>query len=543
MVGILLPGWSPTLSGSLHPLQSGVASAATVLSFPVGSGITDSIPHQLVRTDDDRLYLFAAEGQFSKVLRAYWTPAAGLPNRSDDFVSTTVRDPREIVSVDVVYDGGSSIHVLVFNRTAPASELGEVHDYVFDTSLGAFKTPLLIASDLPTITGEYVGTSGISGGLDASGQLHLAYWSSGNHITHRAYRYNTAEHALTLTSEPTQVDFDGKSNHPAVAVSPLDDALTIAWVSEATSPARILARTRSSDGTWGAAETVSTAPLWISVNEGINIDQGPSLLIDSTGVKHVAYMEQFDNTGHYGRIHYATTRDTAWTSEALPYYTHVPTLALNSLGEVVILGHGHPNNPLPCHQMMDMCMYWRNGDGTWALPELVVAAPSGKSFDASPSVKWSAVHFNRSETIEFLFFLVNSTYADTTLYYGRIDPRVVPTATPTASATASATMTSTATATWTPTGTATASPTMTNTETPMPSATATTTPTATATMTATPSVTQTSTDTATPLSTLTATSTPTSTATARASATPTLVETNSPIGSELITLYLPLIVR
>jgi hypothetical protein len=68
-----------------------------------------------------------------------------------------------------------------------------------------------------------------------------------------------------------------------------------------------------------------------------------------------------------------------------------------------------------------LCVKRRSGDGTWGPPE-TVATPSGSdSFDASVSVKWSAVGFTRPGTVEFLFFAArNGSYQDTWLYYGRL---------------------------------------------------------------------------------------------------------------------------
>src|SRR5687768_6706718 len=82
--------------------------------FPVGQGVADVVPHQLVRAGDDRLYVFAAQAQYSSTLRAYWTVAPGLPAAPADFGGgADVSQAAAIISVDAAYDGSRTVHVLV----------------------------------------------------------------------------------------------------------------------------------------------------------------------------------------------------------------------------------------------------------------------------------------------------------------------------------------------------------------------------------------------------------------------------------------------
>lgn len=402
-------------SGSVIPTPVPTSTPPTTDKFfSIGPGSTDVIPHQLVRTNDDRLYIFVSQ-QYSPIIRAYWTTAAGFPATAAAFAgSTQITESSNPLSVEAVYDGGNIIHVLVNNNG------GVLKDHPFDITSNAFKPALSIASGNPTVAGAYIGTSGVSGMVDTTGNLHIAYWSSGNHITHRAYTYNSSTNVLTLVSGPTQVDSSGSANHPAVAISPLDNSLTVAWVSEATNPKKILAKTRTSAGVWGSIETASTAPVWTSTSAGINIDQGPSVVISSDGTKHLAYIENYDGSGDYGRIHYVSNNGSGWADQALTAYTHDPALALRSSGDIYIIGHGFPLNSA-CLDMRDMCTIKKNSNGTWGTPVLFAAHSGSNSFDASPSVKWSVVGFNQPEVIEFLFFgIINGDYDHPTVYYARI---------------------------------------------------------------------------------------------------------------------------
>jgi len=402
---------SPTASATpTGTPTTGAPSPVDARFFAVGPGGSDVIPHQLVRTSADRVYIFVS-AQYSNLIRAYWTTSPGLPNDAAAFAgSTQVTESGLPLSVDAAYDGGSIVHVLVNTR-----ETGVIKDYAFDLTTNAFKPALTLATDSHAIAGDYVGTSGLSGMVDKSGVLHVAYWSNANHILHQAYTYDAASHTLTQVGGTTTVDTAGSANHPALAVSPQDNSLTVAWVSEVTNPKKILARTRSAAGAWGNVESASTAPVWTSANFGVNIDQGPSLVVGADGTRHLAYIQDYDNTGDYGRIHYVTHSGSSWTDQALSAYSHDPAVALRGANQVVIIGHGHPSNSA-CKSMDDMCTIVKTG-ATWAAPQLFAQHPGSESFDASPSVKWSVVGWNRPDVIEFVFF--RTPYSSPTIYYAR----------------------------------------------------------------------------------------------------------------------------
>jgi hypothetical protein len=183
------------------------------------------------------------------------------------------------------------------------------------------------------------------------------------------------------------------------------------------------ARTRSSGGAWGSIEAASTAAVWTSPNAGINIDQGPSMVITADGVKHVIYIENYDGTGDYGRLHYVRNSGSGWTDLAVPgFWTHAPGIMTNSAGDIYVIGHGHPNNSA-CLSMLELCLVKRNTNGTWGTPFLYATPPGSDSFDVSISIKWSVVGWNRPETMEFAFFSANGgSYQNTDVWYGRYVP-------------------------------------------------------------------------------------------------------------------------
>ncbi len=504
--------WSPTPTSTLTPAPT----EGLVTTLSVGSGGSDVIPHQLVRTAGDRLYFFGFGGDFSATLEAYWTTAAGLPNDGAAFSGhTTLIYSANIISVSPVYDGASVIHVIT-NSTD-----GLLKDTPFDTSTNSFMPSKTLDTGL--VTGNtYVGTSGVSGTFDESGNLNVAYWSGGNHILYRAFTYNLSTDTLELVSGPTQIDTSGNSNHPNIAVSPLDNSLTVAWVSQATTPARILTRTYLG-GTWGSIQVASTSPVWTSTNNGINIDQGPALVVDPLGTKYLTYIENFRSISpyDYGRVHYVVDNGGGWNDTYAGFYTHDPSLAFDYGGNIYIIGHGYPLNAGPCTSVDDMCIYTRVSDTLWT--SQIIAAHSGSiSYDTSSSTKWTGVHLYRPETVEFVFpEIVNGDYSNSSMIYARINASGAPTPTPTTSPTP----------TESPTSTITPPPTLTPSPTASPTATLfTSTPTKTLTSTITPPPTLTPSPTAspTPTETPTAVMTPTPTLTPTPTEIPTLTFTPTP---------------
>jgi hypothetical protein len=431
-------------------------SGANNTLIRLGQGYNDVVPRQIVRANNDRLYVFAGAGQYLNRIVGYASTVA-LPTSSSQFTQiVNVTESANVISVDAVYNGGA--YILVTTNL----QNGQIHLYVFEVATQTLRPAVTLATTAATISGDYIGSSGLSTAIDLNGNFHLVYWAAGNRLTHQLYQVNNSTGQVTASGASTTVDTSGSASHPSVAVSPADNSLTVTWISEAVTPARILGRLRDAGGTWGAVETVSTGSVWTSRSAGMNIDQGPGLVSDKTGKRYLTYIEPWDSSGFHGRTHWVTGvrsgSSIVWTDQQTPYYSHDPAPAVNSANETFLIGHG--NEAFDLHHNM----YYRQitPNGGWGPEVLLASPPTGGTFDVSPSVKWAAVGWNRPDAIEFLIFnALQRNFNNTELYYVRFGssaPGATPTASRTPAATRTPTPTATATATATRTPTATATP-------------------------------------------------------------------------------------
>lgn len=538
---------TPTSTVSVTPTPTPTPTPPTGIIqnnfFKVGIGYSDVITRQLVRTNTDKVYMFSLYSTTSNTILVYWTDTPGVPLSGTDFTGHIQFNLEgQPISVDPVYDGGTYVHVLI-NMVNPGYDpanrqnaTGTLFDYPFDLSTNSFKPRIVISTDNPVRTSLPIGTAGVSGMFARDGTLNLAYWSAGDHITYVSYSYDPILNFLMPFENPTQLDTtsSGYSNHPALVISPLDGTVTVAWVwqnslSNATD-SKIYARMKIA-GIWNqsVAQVNSSAfKPWVDMNDnytdlGLNVDQGPSMVVSSDGIVHLSYNESAYANQDYGRVHYVKyTPQSSWIDTTLIdgnsnyYFTHDPSITIDAGDQIYLFGHSDWRNSSPCtpaYPAAINCYMKLNSNSTWTTPFAVVNSsgtslpPSGENFDDSVSMKWGVVGWNRPQLVEFAFFSgQTSNYWNMNLYYGTLGgPDISPTPTPTIIPTPPVTPSLTPTPTETPleTPTPTLTPTPTSTPTPAPSLTPTPTITPTPTLTPTPSLT--------PMPTPTATLTPTPT--------------------------------
>jgi len=394
---------------------------AAQTSFEIGLMGSDVIPHQIVRTNNDKVYLFGYTGDYATAIKGYWTQTAGLPQSAANFNgSVQISETEGPISVDLLYDGGNYLHILTNTKA------GKIKDYPFDITTNTVKPVITIATDSGK-NNTQVGTSGLSGQFDLQGNIHIAYWTASNTILHKVLRYSAVSNSMSTISGPTQIsgsESNGMANHPSLAVSPYDGSIMIAWIKGTDGGGDLYARIFS-QGQWQGTSKLNSSPVWTSPSAGTNIDQGPSVVIGTDGTIHLAYMQNWESVGSandYGRVHYVKHTSAGWIDQPLQVFTHDPAIGIDASQALYIIGHGHRFNiNSNCTNNTDMCVTKKSGS-SWGSTQIFANHPSNGGFDTSPSVKWSAVGFNRPETLEFIFpNTVNGSYEHTTIYYARID--------------------------------------------------------------------------------------------------------------------------
>jgi hypothetical protein len=380
----------------------------------------------------------------------------GVPTSAASFTGhTQFNVTGQPISVDAVYDGQSIVHVLI-NVVSPDLSNGTLSDYPFDLTTNSFKPAFTIDGNVPFRTTLPIGTAGVSGMVGRDGTLNVAYWSNlpgANHITYKAYAYNPVTNGFVLKEGPTQIDTnrtDGMANHPALVVSPLNGDITLSWLWQSLPfpppQAAVYARTKTASG-WGSINQVNSAAYkpWVDANPslGLNVDQGPSMVITADGTIHLTYNEDAYTSGgsnyDYGRVHYVTsTSGASWVDTLLIdglgqyYYTHDPSLTTDSSNRIYLFGHSDWRNSAPCtasYPAVINCYVKKNPNGPWTAPQQVkdkngnAVPPSNpqENFDDSVSMKWGVVGWNRPELVEFAFFSGKAqNYWDMSLYYGTL---------------------------------------------------------------------------------------------------------------------------
>ncbi len=426
-------------------------AAGQPVSFALGPGHADVTAHQVVRATNDRVYVVA--GRMGSNVVTLYASTIALPTSVANFTSasTTTVDGRDAMMVTAAYSTQNTTLIPVFVQTTG----GALYLHVFDTGSNTFRAGLQVATGLPVFRDDdlYLGTVGSSVMADSTGRFHAAYWT-GTQATNQptfdaaiqycSFTYNAAANTLSGCSPTAVTTGTGVNTHPVVAVAPNDGSVTVAWLQGFDSSAQIVARTKPASGGFGSLQVVSTQAPWTGRSTGnlpqnrhyneIDVDQGPGLVIDNSGTRHLTYIaseEPISGTQatDYGRIVYATQAPgaTTWSVTALPNFSHDPSVYVAPNGEVLILGHGWDKSAASavpeCRTGRAMCYLRKPPGGAWSQQLLVANFVGDQSYDGSSSVKWSPSGMQRPELFEFAFYSIREStgqYQNPTVHYGRI---------------------------------------------------------------------------------------------------------------------------
>lgn len=405
------------------------------VTFPLNmDGHVDVTSHQIIRGSGDRVFVIAGKVD-QPTLRVFATTSGGLPTATGNFSAGATVDLPEgkVVSVSPAYNGTDSIFILA--NTWVTTTTSRIYGTVYTISSNTFSTPQLLSLNPAPGTmaaGLYIGTAGVSAAAANANTLHMAYWAAGYQIGYCALTVTGGTYSACT---PQVLDASGGA-HPVIAIAPSDGSITVAWADEEAGIGRIMAATRSATGTFSPAVQVSDVNVQAYIARGsnraqIDFDQGPSLVIDSTGRRHLVYIESYDNVSNpqqYGRVHFASSSDgnAAWSDEALNVYSSTTGLGLAG-STLYMFGRGSEYTSAsaasaPCRVSDNMCYLTRPlAGGVWGPAALAAAPPSGFTFNASPSIKWSGFAMGQPSAVEFVFYAVPiGNYYDPRVYYGRL---------------------------------------------------------------------------------------------------------------------------
>jgi hypothetical protein len=439
----------PVIMNSARP--STPPPSGQPVNFALGPGHADLTAHQVVRAANDRVYVVA--GRMGSNIVTLYASTIALPISVANFASVTMTtvDGRDVMMVTTAYSTQNTTLIPVFVQTTG----GALYLHVFDTGSNTFRAGLQVATGLPVFRDDdlYLGTVGSSVVADSTGRFHAAYWT-GTQATNQptfnaaiqycSFTYNAAANTFSGCSPTAVTTSTGVNTHPVLAVAPNDGSVTVAWLQGFDSSAQIVARTKPAGGGFGSLQVVSTQMPWTGRSTGnlpqnrhyneIDVDQGPGLVIDNSGTRHLVYIadeESIPGTQaiDYGRIVYAAQASGAstWSATALPNFSHDPAVYVAPNGEVLILGHGWDKSgasAVPeCRTGRSMCYMRKPPGGAWSQQLLVANFVGDQSYDGSSSVKWSPSGMQRPELFEFAFYSIREStgqYQNPTVHYGRI---------------------------------------------------------------------------------------------------------------------------
>ena len=407
-------------SGSNSGGRGASPSEGTELSVVrVGPGTTDPSTHQLVRSSTNVLYVIAPDGQNfpsnpNALLRVWKANVAGAPTAfspQDDAHAPA----SGVISSGIAIDGEDHIHCVWLDS------LGNVNYAVFDAITNRWGTVNTLTSGAPPGVGQ--GFQGIALALDSLGNPHVV-WNEDIGFGVQRLSYATREQGVWRPVFPVEDIATSSSWHPAMAFSP-NGNLTIAWLdgdgSAYGNTGVVRTRVRRSDGNWDASEVFDDWPL-------VNLDNSPSLLIDSNGVRHITFTALAG--GVWGAMRYWYDAGAGWRGDRQPplISSHDPALGPDGYGGIYLYAHGEVDGSSAGSAA-------GLGHGKWSMHKSANATswepftqiiaegsgkiPAGTGIDDATNARWSQFFHIQPKTLDFAFWTYSPDAASGyTIYIG-----------------------------------------------------------------------------------------------------------------------------
>lgn len=361
--------------------------------IPSGQGYTDVSPHQIVRTSANVIYTVTPTCADypdcpNNAIRVHKGNQPGTPTAFLE-VDAAHAPGGGVGQPAVAIDGTNKIHVIWNKRT------GSMRYATFDTTTDLWSAAESLGTSGWTDFGQ--GEQGTALALDASGTPH-AVWSTRTGINNRLrlkYARRLAGGWETPIDVADVVDCNPASDycnawHPTLAFTPSGELL-LAWLNgtyDYVPDGRIRIRKRTAAGTWQPSVALAADAM-------SGIDQGPSLIVGTDGVAHIAFCDT------QNRIRYWYDAGAGWKGDKQPasQQTHNPSLGIDLTNTVYIYGHGTPQGGLGGHGN-NMYYFAKPPGGSWSAWTLYASG----SIDSSASTRWSQFFHYHPENVDILYW-------------------------------------------------------------------------------------------------------------------------------------------
>jgi hypothetical protein len=350
----------------------------------VGPGLAEASSRQVIRTPDGRVYVFAADDTAQKagsgpgVIRAYRADETGIPisfSEADGTHRPTGLAPDGVLGgPDVRLDSSGIAHVLYVDKANRALVY-----QTFSTLTDAWGPGTTIA------TGVDVGAHPFRRGetasalvVDANDAVHVAYTSFGSVLYTR--------NVLGTWTAPETVASGTDPIHPQLVAEANGD-LQVVWLEQGPTP--LVRWAQLTAGAWETPETVAADVLGNS-----NLDQGPSIILDSADQPRVLFLSCCAPSTTYVRVMARTA--FGWVPDTMPYdlYAHTPQIYGRGDDVYVFLGHDD--------QIRFGYAYHLSGQ-PWSDYTPLTSLADGE-LDGSASARWDPFHETNPNIIDVAFF-------------------------------------------------------------------------------------------------------------------------------------------
>ncbi|HZS24751.1 MAG TPA: Ig-like domain-containing protein [Gaiellaceae bacterium] len=354
----------------------------------VGPGYTDASDREIVRTSDDRVYLFLADDTAQRkgigpgVIHAYRADQTGIPTSFSEVdaahAPSATGSSHVLEAPDVRLDRNGIVHLVYINNMSR-----NVVYQTFSTVTDTWGPTEAVGTNAAPIT-SFLLREGDATLVLGNDDVPRIVYSTGSSLVYRSRAGGTWSAPVTVASGGTPI-------HPQLACG-LDGTLYLAWLQDGTSPTIDYA-SLAPGGTWSAVEQVASS----DVLDNSDDDQGPSIVVTSAGVPYVLYVsaaKTWTNGADYGAIRVKYRTSSGWTFDTLPtdVLTHTPQIYEQNGDLYAFLGHD---------TNIFYGYLWQPAGGSWSPYTMLF---NGTTVDGAATVRWDPQRETNAAVIDTAFY-------------------------------------------------------------------------------------------------------------------------------------------